>query len=187
MDQDRGQARRKAVTTTLLTAACAGMLSSTAARATPFVETTDFGNTFFDATDLPAGTDFVQGTLTNLGIDVNDYFRLTGLPANQSINVQYTALTTTLVSLDIQALNNSQGTLGSTSRFFGPGDGTINGSFPITVPADGVVVGHLDTFEGGAGSVAYTFAVPEPSSAAALVGLSALALLGRRKSDPPEV
>jgi hypothetical protein len=170
--------RRKPVTTALLAAACAGMLSP-AARATPFVETTDFGNSFGTRTTAPAGTNFVQGTLTG-GTDFNDYVRITGLPPGP-LSVSWTMLTTVTTDFDIIVYNDAQATLGNASLHgITPANGLVSGTIPLTVPADGVLVPNI-SMEAGSGVVSYTVAVPEPSSAAALAGLGALALLGRRK------
>jgi hypothetical protein len=183
--ESNGQGRRRPVTTALLAAACAGMLSQTV-QATPFVETADFGNTFAMRTTLPPGTDSVQGTLTNSG-DIDDFFRLTGEPASQLVTLGYTASTTaTNSSLQIQVFNDAGGFIGFTSRGFQPSDGIVSGSFQITVPADGVIVPNMNFSESGTGRLSYTLTVPEPSAAAALIGLGALALLGRRKSDAPK-
>jgi hypothetical protein len=174
---------RKPLTTALLAVACAGMLTPTAAQGTPFVETTDFGNSFATRnTTIPPGTHSVSGTLTNPG-DFTDFFTLFDLPANQPLTLRYSASTTVAnSSLNINVFNDSGGFLGSTFHFVQPGDGVVSGSWGITVPANGAIVAGVDFSESGAGVLSYTLAVPEPSTAAILGGLGALALLGRRRS-----
>jgi hypothetical protein len=182
--EPKKQGQLKPLTAGLLAAACAGMLTPAAARGAPYVETTDFGGTFATRnTTIPPGTESVSGTETSPG-DFSDYFTLSGLAGGQPLTLHYSASTTATNSgLNILIFNDSNGLIGSTFAFFQPADGVVSGSFAITVPANGVIVPNMNFSESGAGVLSYTLSIPEPSTAAMLAGLGALALLGRRRSQ----
>lgn len=173
----------RAAAKTLLAAACAGLLAPVVAEATPFVEATDFGNTFATRTTLPAGTDNVAGTV-NTTNDLNDFYRLTGLPANQPITIGYSAsyaAPSGLADYELDLFTDTQSQLVIRQLFPNAGGAPLSSTVQVTVPADGVLVARSAFTEGGNGVISYTLSVPEPSAAATLAGIGALALLGGRR------
>jgi hypothetical protein len=174
--QGKRTKHRHPVTKKLLAAACGGLLAPAAAHAV--TEPPDFGNTFETRTSLPGGTLQIGGSVAIPG-DPSDFARFAGLmpgPLTVFWKVQGNQNTNFPV---VDILNDSNVMLGRATSTLVPNE-MENGTIPVTVPANGVLVARL-WFGEIASSYSYTLAVPEPSSAAALAGLGALALLGRRR------
>jgi hypothetical protein len=176
----------------LLAAACGGMLAAPAARAAIVNEATDFSNTGASPTVLPAGTYGVNGHV-DYPEDQDDYFRFAGLDGNYgSLSIGYNMTPDGVrggeYSLDLVFLNSALGQIGF-AHFsqLGP----LNGSVNVTVPNDGVIIGRVvqnyaDANDGTSYAVSFDpAAVPEPGTAA-MIGLSAAALLARRRRRPPQ-
>jgi hypothetical protein len=155
---------RELLATTCLTAVAGGT-----AFATTVNESTDFGNTFANTTQLPVGSDVVNGSI-NFTSDPADFIRFIGLAPN---------LPFTLSGFNVFGTNNKTVLSSSNSVIAGPTDVSL----PLsgTVPGDGILIVDVNNnIEGGTYSLTLNAALaPEPSTLTG-VGLALAAALGLR-------
>jgi hypothetical protein len=173
--------------TPLMAIAMAG-IAAPVAKATTFVETTDFSNSGSSPTNLgtfnPA-SDLIVGSMPPS--DSIDAILVSGTP-NAPISIPFNVANPNLSGAFLDfAIYDDAGPSGAiASRFFGGGPLNSNDVFNFNVPADGNYMMYLTT-EGGGWSYTIGTAIPEPSTALLLTGAIGLAaLLRKRKPSTPK-
>jgi len=170
-----------------MAAACAaGVLGPLAASATPFLESSigDFGDDLATRTELPAGTDVVEGTVFNEtvvdppNIDLLDFFAFSDLVPGEAFSILFET-----TNSDYQSnyqVSDQLGNLLAPEIDLEMGEIAQRGG---TVPASGTVVVRVEV-GGDIGGYRVSL-VPEPATALLVGGGVMVVLSWQRRCNRP--